>query len=460
MLAKFCTIAFATALALCGPTTLWAQDTDESAEAPLEEDLDLPQFEEDVDRAQSRPDITSLFDQSHLETDEANLYGTWSKPARWPLVAIHSALLPNGDVLTYGTNEFADGGQGFIYDRWNPDGGLTPSSHNTLDVQTSNNLFCSAQALVAGTGGLMLVTGGSVERPNGKRNFGVKSVNVYDPVDDSFYMPLDDMFRARWYPTVTQLADGRLLVHGGRNEKKKPTTVPEIFDPATGTWKLMTGAKSNPAYKVAGWNYPRSFMAPNGKVLVMPVGQKHMYYMTTSGRGTMTKIGSLPQKTAPSNHMDVMYDRGKVLSIRKRDARMLTLHANNDVVEVGNAGNIHSHRYWADATLLANGEVMVHGGASVLQSLNHAVKVVELWNPETNSWRLAAPSRKSRLYHSTSLLLPNGTVLCAGGGPPGPTSNLNAEVYYPNYLFTESGSWRKRPRLLGEVANGGSVINI
>lgn len=423
-------------------------------------DEDKPQYDEDVDRAQARHEIPDLFDPINLETKDAHLFGTWSKPSRWPLVAIHAALLPNGEVLTYGTNEYADGGQGFIYDRWNPSLGLTPGSHRVLDVQTSNNIFCSAQALVAGTGGLMLVTGGSVEK-NNKRNFGVKTVNVYDPVDDSFYTPLGDMFRARWYPTVTQLADGRLLVHGGRDEKKKPTVVPELFDPAKGEWKLMTGAKSKSVYKTGnGWNYPRSFMAPNGKILVMPTGQTNMYYMTINGRGTMKKIGTLPKKTHPGNHLNVMYRTGKILSVRWRDARILTLDASSNNVEVSNAGNIHTHRYWADATLLANGEVMVSGGASKLQSYEDAVKPVEIWNPDANEWRLGAASRKTRLYHSTSLLLPNGTVLCAGGGPPGPIANLNAEVYYPHYLFNEDRGWRVRPQLLGEVGKGGSVINI
>ena len=40
-----------------------------------------------------------------------------------------------------------------------------------------------------------------------------------------------------------------------------------------------------------------------------------------------------------------------------------------------------------------------------------------------------------RLYHSTSLLLPDATVLTMGGGVPGPETNLNAEIYYPSYLF-------------------------
>ena len=41
----------------------------------------------------------------------------------------------------------------------------------------------------------------------------------------------------------------------------------------------------------------------------------------------------------------------------------------------------------------------------------------------------------ARLYHSTALMLPDATVLIAGGGAPGPLVNLNAETHSPPYLF-------------------------
>src|SRR5436190_7490087 len=43
-----------------------------------------------------------------------------------------------------------------------------------------------------------------------------------------------------------------------------------------------------------------------------------------------------------------------------------------------------------------------------------------------------------RLYHSESILLPDGRVLSSGGGhPAGNADNFNAEVYSPPYLFKE-----------------------
>jgi hypothetical protein len=55
------------------------------------------------------------------------------------------------------------------------------------------------------------------------------------------------------------------------------------------------------------------------------------------------------------------------------------------------------------------------------------------------------------MYHSTAILLPNGTVLKAGGDRPSKARNFNAEIYYPPYLFKKDGSgqFATRPVLTG-----------
>jgi Galactose oxidase-like, Early set domain len=73
---------------------------------------------------------------------------------------------------------------------------------------------------------------------------------------------------------------------------------------------------------------------------------------------------------------------------------------------------------------------------------------VEIWGPTTGQWTLGANAVKPRLYHSIALLLPDGSVLTAGGGAPGPVKNLNAEIYYPGYLYDASGQPAARPSLV------------
>ncbi|RYZ51417.1 MAG: DUF1929 domain-containing protein, partial [Proteobacteria bacterium] len=104
-------------------------------------------------------------------------------------------------------------------------------------------------------------------------------------------------------------------------------------------------------------------------------------------------------------------------------------------------------RAWGNSTVLPSGEIFVSGGSSRENQLQDLGYTAELWSPATKSFRPLVPATKARLYHSTALLLPDATVLVGGGGSPGPQTNLNAEIYYPPYLFNENGGRADRPSI-------------
>jgi galactose oxidase-like protein len=59
-----------------------------------------------------------------------------------------------------------------------------------------------------------------------------------------------------------------------------------------------------------------------------------------------------------------------------------------------------------------------------------------MWNPDTNVWRGLASVHEPRLYHSTSLVLPDGRVVVGGGGSlTGTIDHRNLEFFSPPYLF-------------------------
>lgn len=141
-----------------------------------------------------------------------------------------------------------------------------------------------------------------------------------------------------------------------------------------------------------------------------------------------------------------MFAPGKVLFAAK-NGRAEVMDISSAAVTVEQTASTNVNRTWADATVLANGEVFLSGGIKTGAADNTGNYPGEIWNPQTGQWTPTAKAKKARLYHSTAILLPNAKVLTAGGGPPGPVINLNAEIYIPPYLFNDDGSIAVRPQI-------------
>jgi galactose oxidase-like protein len=94
----------------------------------------------------------------------------------------------------------------------------------------------------------------------------------------------------------------------------------------------------------------------------------------------------------------------------------------------------------------------VSGGSAVSNQLTGVAYAATIWNPASGQWTLGANAVKPRLYHSIAMLLPDGSVLTGGGGAPGPTKELNGEIYYPGYLYDASGQPAVRPSIVAAPA--------
>lgn len=73
----------------------------------------------------------------------------------------------------------------------------------------------------------------------------------------------------------------------------------------------------------------------------------------------------------------------------------------------------------------------------------------ELYDPETDTFTELIENNIVRVYHTVSLLLPDGRVLTSGGGL---CANCSANLYdgqtfKPPYLLTATGEPRPRPEI-------------
>ena len=391
-----------------------------------------------------------ILNWSFASSDKLVPEGNFSSLIDWPSVAIHAGLTPDGKVLTYGldSNFGSAGGQyntKFVI--WDPKKGTDNSAFEILNMSHAiDNAFCSGMILLPD--GQMLIAGGSIQ---GDRDAGSDLVHLYDYRTGKVKMLMegDDLVEARWYPTMTTLTDGRILLQGGRDAiKANGVITPEIYTPGQGS-ALLTGATSNEIYSNEGsqWWYPRSWVAPNGKVFGITFDD--MYYLDPEGDGSITPVGTLSAgKSRGITSTAVMYDRGKILQTGGYSKEATIIDINGETPVLSSGGTSNHVRVWGDSTVLPDGTVFVSGGSIQDNIANRVAYAAEIWNPQTNTWTVVDSAAVPRLYHSTSLLLPDGTVLTAGGTTLGLDNEaLSGEIYRPAYLYDEDGNLAERPTI-------------
>jgi len=365
----------------------------------------------------------------------AHVQGVFGPPITWPLIGIHLALLPDGRVISYGTNERGLQGAQLVYSVWDPSLGTEASAHMVLPNTTATDIFCSGQTVISTTGQL-LITGGD-RTIDGKRNYSNEQTQLFDPQTNTI-QPNGAMVYARWYPTLVHMPNDDVLILGGRQDPQTAASVPEVFNATTG-WRTLTNAASLPAFgfKAKNWFYPKAFVMPSGRVFVLG-NDGVMFSVNTAGAGGFTRyaVTTLPgDYTLPS----VMYAPGRVLSLRAQ-SRAIVVNLETTRPQATETASIDQVRYWSNATVMADGQVMVNGGSTAYNQLADVAVTAQIWNPATGAWTTGATAGKPRLYHSSALLLPDGTVLTGAGGAPGPVKNLNMEIFYPPYLYKTDGS--------------------
>ncbi|HEV7882599.1 MAG TPA: galactose oxidase-like domain-containing protein [Solirubrobacteraceae bacterium] len=361
--------------------------------------------------------------------------GSWSAPVDWPVVGVHVALLPNGKVLAYdsvgdhATESYPlqDHTRATVWD---------PQTETQTDVRvtTGFNIFCSGLAHLLD--GSVFVAGGNRDQQLN----GIRETHVFNPQTNTWTRGSAMTFD-RWYPSVTGLPNGEMLITEGG-----PDT-PEVRG-TDGRLRQLTSAVLNLPL------YPWLDVAPDGRAFYSGPDQT-MRKINPSGTGAWQ---SYAQRDAINRTYGghAMYDIGRILVAgggnSTKDAR--TIDINGATPAVSATAPMAFGRRQNNLTLLADGTVLATGGNSsgaALVDLANGVYAAELWNPATGQWKTLAAQQMTRQYHSTALLLPDGRVLSSGGGICGVCDQVgylakNAEIFTPPYLYKKDGSGQLAPR--------------
>jgi len=361
--------------------------------------------------------------------------GSWSETVDWPVVGVHVALLPNGKVLAY--DSIGDNATETypVHDHtratvWDPQTG----AQTDVRVNTGFNVFCS---------GLAHLLDGSVFLAGGNKDsqlHGIIQTHTFNPASNTWTRG-SNMVYERWYPSVTALQNGEMLITEGGPD------IPEVRM-TNGTLRRLSTASLNLPL------YPWLDVAPDGRAFYSGPDQT-MRKLNTTGTGSWqsyTQRDSIDR----SYGGHAMYDIGKILVAgggnSTKDARTIDLNGASPTVSA--TAPMAFGRRQHNLTLLADGTALATGGNSSgasLVDLNNGVYAAELWNPATGQWKTLAAQRVTRQYHSTTLLLPDGRVVSSGGGICGTCDQVgylakNAEVFTPPYLYKKDGSGQLAPR--------------
>jgi hypothetical protein len=355
--------------------------------------------------------------------------GQWSAVADWPVVAVHAALLPTGKVLAWTDYTINNGAQ-----VWTPGtSNFTPKNYSIT------SLFCAGHAYLPD--GRLLIVGGIVGLND---STGPRESTFFDPVTETF-SPGPLMAQGRYYPSATTLPDGRVLAMAGVIDCSTCVADrPEIYDSATNTWTPMAdSARTTIRF------YPHNYILPDGRVLAAAHGD---VAASTTVLDVATQTWTTVDSRITDAHSSVMYLPGKVVKsgTATQDNEGFPSAATTYVIDMTQpspqweaTAPMAFPRSYHNMTVLPDGQVLVTGGSTRTDRANYsaAVYAAELWSPTTKTWTTLSSGARPRLYHSTALLLPDATVLVAGGGrqngrsQPDPKDQQNAEIFSPPYLF-------------------------
>lgn len=374
---------------------------------------------------------------------------------------------------------------------------------------TQDVLYCAGQAPMYD--GRILYVGGSrytnLGYP-GQTELGLDYARVYDPESQAFtrvkypFGGDPEGANLRWYPSVTRLADGRMLVSGGFTQccdfdaynRSLQVFDLKMFDANRDPWStLVSHEESRPEMDELIQDYPRVFLLPQevtadgrkrqvailgskGKVLLLNTdapnltGEERLIVATGERPGGADySIGYAGLALTSTNRIMVMGGSLDPKVVQQVDFYDVEHQTWGDPVDTGIG------RRFPASVLLPTGKTLIINGGPFYKdeylnfpALNYKgdrrqPQIIDPTKPrdvETyNPW----PDKRERGYHSIALLLKDGRVLVGGGvssdGGVG-CERPDLQIYNPTYLSGE------RPRFKENVSEpvgmtvGGNEITL
>jgi hypothetical protein len=391
--------------------------------------------------------------------------GVWrTLPYLFPINPISATLLSNGRVLIVSGSENnaynSEGSETYRFAVWDP----TRTDESSIVVQNIGyDVFCSGTAVLPD--GRPLTVGGTQTY----QFTGDNRASIFNPLTSQFPQS-QSMVAGRWYATATELGDGGIVAFSGTDETSSYSTnnTVEIYDlaDAGAGWSSPVTAPFTPPL------FPRMELLPNGSVFFTGQGSglpcpstcpqstpngwlfdpwrrtwtQSATVTTSRTYGSAVILPLLPPNYTPR----VMNFGGNSTTASTNSTETIDLSAASPTWTPG--PNMSTARVMNNAVILPNGTVLSEGGSVDYETPDTPGKHADVYDPVMNAFSSGGTAAYSRLYHSTTLLLPDATVMSLGSNPVRGSYEPAIEIYTPSYLFDAND----RPI----VANRPTITNV
>lgn len=395
----------------------------------------------------------------------ANIEGFWTPPFDWPVIAVHSILLPDETVMTFGSYGIKEKEEGknisqnkklkltdnFELERdkgtnqwkhhdvlagvdfviWDPKKGIDKNSQKVFHRPIVWDAFCSVVRVFDDENVFML--GGNLEPKHGAPD--TQNVTSFYNIKTQKFTKGRDLNYDRWYGSIVRTAENHFIMVGGIKIKHdevltqdRVSHVPEILtsnEDGTLSWKILKEAESLEllgAMENDEWSYPKFFLSSDGNPF--GISYNKLWVMDKKNNYRISKVGEIPLVTGSIS--------GKIIHQNPNDKKdyqeLKTLTIGAPVGDKGSAVMIAK-----DKILMIGGQQNGGGYAASNQSI--VIDISDSFNPKIIK-------KKSMHYpraFADATILPTGNVFINGGtavyrGAYDDTyfSNFTPEIYKTN----------------------------
>src|SRR2546427_1118441 len=254
--------------------------------------------------------------------------------------------------------------------------------------------------------GTVLISGGrdAADQP-------LASAEIYDPATGGYTLLASPLPAPVWGHTATRLDDGTVLIAGGQRGARYRRAA-QLFDPASDTFAALTPMSTPRGRHTATLLRDGRVVVIGGTDGVGPLASLEIYDPTTR----TFSLAPSALAVARQDHTATLLPDGRVLVAGGSDSSGAREGAglfDPAAGTVSPAGALNVPRIVAGGALLPGGPLLVAGRPpTTSEDLDSA----EVYDAATNTFaRLAAPMGTARSGHLGVQLLHNGKVLISGG---------------------------------------------